>query len=215
MILPPERRAALTARALSYAGSVELVETYLATRGITPEVAAMFSLGGVPQGAEYAGRLSIPYTTPAGVVQIKYRCADLSHHKGFKHVDPDCPKYLYEAGTSTHLFNAQVLIHASDMVLVCEGELDAVCVQAYTGVPAVAYPGVETWGKQKHYRLCFEGVSEVVVVADGDKTGRDAARKVAESIGMQARVVDMPTDEDANSFIASQGAGAFLERLSK
>jgi len=30
--------------------------------------------------------------------------------------------------------------------------------------------------------LCFEGVSEVIVVADGDKPGRDSAAEIAESL---------------------------------
>lgn len=172
----------------------------------------MFMLGYATDG-DYQGRLTIPYVTPGGVVQIKYRCADMEHHKGFKHTDPKCPKYLYEAGTSTHLFNAQVLIHTGELVVVTEGELDAVCVQAYCAIPAVAYPGVSTWRSNEHFRLCFEGLSEVVVVADGDEEGRESARRVAESIGIAARVMDLPASDDANSFIATRGAGAFLERL--
>lgn len=214
MILPADRRRALTEKARSYAGQVEQVLPYLMSRGVTREAAAMFSLGYVPSG-EFAGRLSIPYVTPGGVVQIKYRCADLSHQQGFKHVNDDCPKYLYEAGAATCLYNAQVLIHAAESVALTEGELDAICIQAYTGIPAVGYPGVETWGKQKHWRLCFEGVQEVIVVADGDKPGKDAARRVADSIGLSARVVTLPNGEDANSLIATQGVGALLERLGR
>lgn len=172
----------------------------------------MFSLGFVPDG-QFAGRLSIPYMTPGGVVQIKYRCANELHHEGAKHIEPDCPKYLYEAGTGTYLYNAQVLIHASETVVITEGELDAICVQAYTGLPAVAYPGVETWKKHPHWRLCFEGVSSVIVIADGDKPGRESALRVAESIGLSARVVDLPNGHDSNSYIASESAGTFLERL--
>jgi len=172
----------------------------------------MFALGYVSEG-EFQGRLSIPYITPGGVVQMKYRCTDLSHEENGKHTQKGCPKYLYEAGTGTFLYNAQILIHSLQRVVVVEGELDAVCVQAYAGIPAVAYPGADTWGEKKHWRLCFEGVSEVIVVADGDKPGKEAARKVADSLGFSARVVNMPAGEDSNSFIASQGAGAYLERL--
>ena len=171
----------------------------------------MFQLGYAAHGTPQGGRLSIPYITPAGVVQIKYRCADQAHadHKG-----TDCPKYMYETGIGTHLYNAQVLISTSDTVVLTEGELDAICVQAYLGIPAVAYPGVGTWKGQKHYRLCFEGVSEVIVVADGDKPGRDSAAEIAESLGMAARVVNMPDGFDSNQYIHENGAGAFLERLS-
>jgi DNA primase len=214
VILSPERRSALTAKAKSYAGTVDKALPYLLARGITAEVAAMFTLGYAVDG-EFAKRLTIPYVTPAGVVQIKYRCADPAHHDdtGLKHIHNDCPKYLLEAGTGIHLFNAQVLIYTAETVVVTEGELDAICVQAYTGIPAVAYPGADTWKKQPHYRLCFEGVSEVIVVADGDKVGKDAAKRVAESIGMSARTVEMPAGQDSNSYIASEGAGAYLERL--
>lgn len=170
----------------------------------------MFTLGYVPHGEEYAGRMSIPYSTPSGVVQIKYRCANLQHgdHKG-----DSCPKYLYEAGCGMHLWNARVLINAVDTVVVTEGELDAITVQAYTGVPAVAYPGTKTWDAQAHFRLCFEGISEVVVVADGDKPGRESARRVAESIGSHARVVDLGDGEDSNSFITTHSASAFLDKI--
>ena len=209
MILPAERRQALTAKAQSFASNLNSALPYLGSRGITKEAAEMFSLGYVSEG-EYAGRLSIPYLTPAGVVQLKYRCTDFSHgdHKGV-----ECRKYLFEAGLGVHLYNAQVLIRFADTIVVTEGELDAICVQAYTGLPAVGYPGVDTWAKARYFRLCFEGVSDVIVVADGDKPGREAARRVAESIGMNARVCDMPNGEDSSSFIASQGAGAYLERI--
>lgn len=212
MILPVERRQQLTAKAQEYASQLDSGMEYLLSRGIVKEAASMFQVGFVNSG-EFAGRLSIPYVTPAGVVQIKYRCTDLNHQDGFKHVHKGCPKYLYEAGTGTYLFNAQVLIHAVDRVLLLEGEMDAIAVQAYTGIPAVAYPGTDTWAAHPHWRLCFEGVNEVIVVADGDDAGKDAAKKVSDSIGLSARVVHMPRGEDANSIIATQGADAFLERI--
>lgn len=168
----------------------------------------MFQLGYVPHGEEFGGRISIPYLTPNGVVQIKYRCADLSHgdHKGIS-----CGKYLYEAGLGTHLYNAQALIGLGDTVVVTEGELDAICVQGLAGIPAVSYPGVKNW--QKFYRYCFESVSEVVVVSDGDQVGREAAAKVAQSIGMHARVVDLPDGFDSNRYIIEKGVSAFEQRI--
>lgn len=212
MILPAERRAVLTAKAQEYAGNLDHAMEYLLSRGIVAEAAAMFQLGYVTDG-EFATRLTIPYVTPAGVVQIKYRCTDLSHHKGFKHTHDGCPKYLYEAGTGTYLYNAQVLIHSSDKVVVTEGEMDAVSVQAYTGIPSVAYPGSEMWKAHPHWTLCFEGVNEIIVVADGDDPGKEAAKRVSDALGLSAHVVNMPRGEDANSIIATQGAGAFLERI--
>lgn len=209
-MLSKGRRQSLELKSKALAENVDVAQSYLDTRGISAEVASMFLLGCVPSDQEFAGRLSIPYLTPSGVVQIKYRCADLSH---FDHKNPElvCAKYLYEAGCGTHLYNARVLIGASELVVVTEGELDAICVQAYCGIPAVAYPGVTNW--QSWYRLCFDGVDEVVVVADGDEVGRETALKVAHSIGSAARVVDLGDGEDSNKYIHERGHMAFQERL--
>lgn len=214
MHLPAQRRRQLAEKSAGFEQQLEPVLPYLLGRGLSAEAAQRFHLGSVPPGQEFASRLSIPYVTPGGVVQIKYRCTKPDHHEGLKHV-ADCPKYLYEAGCGAHLYNAQVLISAADTVIITEGELDALCVQAYTGIPAVGYPGTEHWLSHPHFRLCFEAVSEVIVVADGEDAGRKSAARVAESIGSYARVVDMPDNEDASSFIASQGASAFIERVNQ
>lgn len=211
MTLSVERREILTARAEEYEQYLPEAEQYLLDRGISLEAARLFRLGYVPSGLQFGDRLSIPYLRPAGVVQIKYRCTNPEHGN---HKTVDCPKYLYESGCGTHLYNSPVLISETGLVVVTEGEMDAICVQAYCGLAAVGYPGTRSWQKHKeHYRLCFEGVNEVVVVADGDDDGRESARRVAESIGFNARTVDMPDGDDANSFIASHTAGAFIERL--
>lgn len=212
MILSPERRKALTSKAQSYAANLDRAMPYLESRGIAKEVGEMFMLGYVPYGDEYAGRLCIPYSTPAGVVQIKYRCADVTHGN---HKNTTCSKYLYESGCGSHLYNARVLNAAVDLVVVTEGELDATCVQAYCGIPAVAYPGAKMWKGNPHYRLCFDAVREVVVIADGDTVGREAAAYVADSIGQNARVVNLPGDDgtDSNDFIINQGVQAFTERI--
>jgi DNA primase len=208
--LSGERRRALTAKARSLAGNVEQALPYLMSRGISAEVAEMFQLGYSPHGTEQGGRLAIPYLTPAGVVQIKYRCIDFGHGD---HKDTSCPKYLPEPGLGLHLYNAQVLINTGDTAVLTEGELDAISVQAYCGIPAVAYPGTGSWDKQRHWPLCFEGLAEVIVICDGDKPGRDAAGKVAKTIGMRAKVVDMPDKYDCNRYITEKGAIAFQERI--
>lgn len=207
-MISPARRAALTAQAEGYERNLHLAESYLLDRGISLEAAQMFRLGYDSEGT-YKGRLAVPYHTPAGVVNLKFRCTRNHDCKA-----TGCKKYLFLPALGQHLYNAQVLIQTSDTAIVTEGELDAICVQAYCGLPAVAYPGTESWNAHRHWRLCFEGVGEVIVVADGDEPGHAAARKVAESIGMAARVVDLPTGMDSNSVIQEKGANAFLELIS-
>jgi DNA primase len=153
----------------------------------------------------------VPYFTAAGAVDIKLRCTSTHDCKTV-----DCPKYLPAiAGNGQHLYNAQVLIQTSDLAVITEGELDAVCVQHYCAVAAVAFPGTESWNANRHWRYCFEGIGEVLVIADGDEVGHKAATKVAESIGMSARVIDMPAKYDSNSYIQEKGANAFLELIKR
>jgi DNA primase len=207
-LLSPERRKSLALKAEAYAGNVEEVLPYLATRGISDETADLFGLGYVLDG-QYQGRLSIPYITNNGVVQIKYRCLDTSHDSDGKH---SCKtKYIGEAGCGSHLFNARALIGAGDIAVLTEGEMDAISVQSVTDLPSVAYPGVSNW--KSFYRLCFEGVREIVIVSDGDNQGRSAAKTVAEKLGMSARVVDLGDGYDSNKFITEYGADKFVERL--
>ena len=207
-MIPASRKRQLSRQAEDYAGNLRKIEDYLLSRSISYEAAEMFGLGYVLDG-QFSGRLAVPYYTPAGVVALKYRCTEPHDCK-----TTGCTKYLYEAGCGTHLYNAQALIRA-DRAVLTEGELDAVCVQAYTGIPAVAYPGATTWQSQRHWPLCFEGLSEVVVIADGDGTGRKAAEQVAKTIGLHARVVDLGDGHDSNSYLAAKGAASFLERISE
>ena len=209
-VLNRQRRSHLTDLANEYRRHLSSAKQYLLDRGISLEAAQAFGLGFIPDGPQ-AGRLAIPYWTPAGAVDIKARCMQAHDCK------TGCgAKYLpVMAGNGQHLYNAQVLIQASDIAVMTEGELDAVCVQSYCGLPAVAFPGTESWKANNHWRLCFEGISEVIVIADGDEVGRGAAKKVADSIGMSARVVAMPANYDSNSYIADKGAQAFLDLLQR
>lgn len=186
--------------------NVNGVEAYLTSRGVTPESAADFMLGCDPA----SGRLTIPYLTPAGPWQIKYRCV----------TDHDCKdhghgKYSYDTGSAIHLFNAQALVTA-DTVVVVEGELDAISV-SQLGLTAVAYPGIAMWKANPHWRWCFDSLQQVVVVSDGDKPGREAAAHVASSlrstVDADVRLVDLPDGEDSNSYINQHGETPYLERL--
>lgn len=213
-MLSKERRTSLTLKSERYAANLDGAAPYLTSRGITKEAAQLFQLGCVPEGQENAGRLAIPYVTPAGVVAIKYRCTDLSHND---HKSGRCPKYLAESGGSVHLYNAQALIGEADAVVLTEGELDAISVQAFAGLRAVAYPGVDTWKKQEHWKYCFDGVGEVIILADGDEVGRKAAESVRVDLNrvdfLQPRVVQMPDGMDANSYINQLGVAEFQKLI--
>jgi DNA primase len=164
-----------------------------------------FRLGYVSEplvGHEYLrNRLAIPYLTPAGVVEIKFRRID----------DSDGPKYLYQSGsTSERIFNPQALFDDRDYICVCEGELDAITAEQ-CGIPAVGIPGVDNW--QPFFAKVFAGYDRVLILGDADDSGQgegfanDLARLIPNS-----RVVLMPDGHDVNSFYMAEGSDALRRK---
>ena len=213
--LGSEQRAFLVLAAESYHRQLEASAfstdalKYLYERGLG-DFTVRYSLGVVdrpePGHEQMVGRICIPYLTPAGPVDLKFRCIE-PHDCKAEH----CPKYLGLEGGGGRLFNARAVLAADNTVVITEGEFDAMAVSAVAGVPAVGYPGTDTWQRGKHFPRVFAGL-DVVVVADGDKPGVSAAKVVAKSIP-GSRVVHMPDGDDANSFLVREGAGAFRERI--
>lgn len=186
----------------TYARNVDQVAGYLEGRGIPLEVARTFRLGYVAEPTpglgddEYVGRLAIPYLTPSGVVDVRYRTLDGG------------PKYLSRPGSGTRMFNVGALFSATTYVGICEGELDALVATAIGNVPSVGVAGASNW--QKHYPLLFEGFERVYVFTDGDDAGRDFGKRVVSSID-QAVIVAMPDGLDVNDVVRTKGQTALKE----
>lgn len=215
--LPSKKRRELLAKAATeYNESLALAETYLRNRGIPIEAADAWKLGVVldplPGHEQYKGRLSIPYLTPAGVVDMKFRC--IADHRCS---DVDCTKYLGEMGHQSRLFGALSLQMDSTIMCICEGELDTLCAVQLAGLPAVGINGVNKW--KSHYKYLFEGYREVVVFVDGDPRTSPDKPSPGERFGefvvsklYNARAVPMPQGEDVNSFLQRHGARALRTR---
>ena len=161
-MLKPVKRAqrdALEAALVGYERALPMVEGYLSGRGITPDVARCYRLGYVAEpvvGHEhYVGRLAIPYLTPAGVVDLRFRA-----------VAGDGAKYLSRPGAQPTLYNVAGLHRATDRVVVCEGEMDTIVMDGVVGLPAVGCPGVQLW--QAYYARLFADFTRVYVLGDGD-----------------------------------------------
>jgi hypothetical protein len=82
----------------------------------------------------YVGKLAIPYLTPTGVIDIRFR--SLNSDGG--------PKYMSRPGATTHIYNINALSNDSDVLAICEGELDTV-VATQAGFSAVGLPGANNW----------------------------------------------------------------------
>ncbi|MET9385286.1 toprim domain-containing protein [Streptomyces sp. NPDC002928] len=187
---------------------------YLASRGFSPQAAAMSRLGVVRRplpGHEYAGRLVLTYTTPAGVVNLRFRCIEDRHVKapdgrywhelGQPEQHEGCPKYLSQEGAGTNLYGVLDLKKDSPFICVTEGEIDRDTLSVLCDMPAVASPGVDAW--QKHWGRCLEDYDRVYSFADPDKAGRKFAGFLAREV--RAIPITIPGGMDVNRFYCKEG----------
>lgn len=199
------QKTSLGKAAKQYAQNIQNAKDYLEDRGLSYEIARRAGLGVVVEPAaghdQMLGRLSIPYITTTGVVDIRFR------HIGD---DGNVPKYLGLPGAKTHMFNVRAIGDADDFIAVCEGEIDAITLNYAIGIPAVGIPGASNW--KTHYRRLLQDFEKVYIFADGDKAGHDFARHLAREV-QGVVIVNMPDGEDVNSMYLKEGSNYFLEKV--
>lgn len=203
MRLSLAQKTSLGKAAKAYAQNIHLAQEYLDARGLSSTIVRRAGLGVVhdPHTGHdgMLGRLSIPYITTTGVVDIRFRSLDGSD-----------PKYLGLPGAKTHMYNVRAITEANDYIAVCEGELDTVTLHYAIGIPAVGVPGASNW--KTHYRRLLQDFEKVFVFADGDKAGGDFARHIAREV-QGVVIVTMPEGEDVNSMYLKEGSEYFLEKV--
>lgn len=193
----------------AYEKHLDKAGPYLTRRGISRELAVQFRLGVAvdpfPEHDHWRNRLVIPYLTVNGPLALKARCIESHDCKETGH-----GKYFAENDAPPLLYNAPDLLKDEDTLYVCEGELDALVLSGGLGLAAVAYPGTAAW-RAYFNRAIGPDWARIVVIADGDDPGRDAARSVAKHL--RARVCRLPDGEDSSSLYVKEGADALRARL--
>ena len=186
-----------------YASKIELAKDYLEGRSLSVEEASIFHLGVVdeplPGHEPYKGRLAIPYITPSGVVDIRFR----SMHG-------EDPKYLGLVGSKTTMFNTQACFIADKYICVTEGEFDCIMMSVKTLHPTIGVPGANNW--KPHYNKILDDFDVVIVLADGDTAGLEFGKKISRELG-NVNIISMPEGEDVNSTITKQGSEWIDERI--
>jgi len=186
-----------------YSQNIYQAEDYLRQRGIPLEVARLARLGVVAEpevGHEaFIGRLSIPYITKTGVVDLRFRSLNPAVE----------PKYMGLTGAETKMYNVLDVDKANDIIGVCEGELDTLTMSACVGIPCVGVPGANSW--KKHYTRLLADFQRVFVFADGDQPGTEFARSLARELPVT--IVQMPDGGDVNSVYVSEGADFILRKV--
>jgi len=186
-----------------YAAKINLAEEYLASRQLSVEEASIFHLGVVdeplPGHEPYRGRLAIPYITPSGVVDIRFR--------GMHGEDP---KYMGLVGAKTTMFNTQACFVADRYICVTEGEFDCIMMSVKTQHPTIGIPGANNW--KPHYAKILDDFDVVIVLADGDSAGLEFGKKISRELG-NVNIISMPDGEDVNSMMIKQGSEWLDERI--
>jgi DNA primase len=189
--------------AAGYAENIYQAEDYLKSRGIPLEVARLASLGVVAEpetGHEaFKGRLSIPYITKTGVVDLRFRSLNPAVE----------PKYMGMTGAETKMYNVLDVERASDFIGVCEGELDTLTLSACVGIPCVGVPGANSW--KKHYTRLLADFERVFVFADGDQPGTEFARSLARELPVT--IIQLPDGHDVNSMFVQDGVDYFNQKM--
>lgn len=207
--LTKEQRILLESQTARYENNLYLAEGYLAARGITQDTAVTARLGVVdePIHGDWQAegqRLSIPYLTRSGVVDLRYRCIR-NHDCG----EEGCAKYLGRAGASLRIYGVEHLVNAGSWICVTEGELDAL-ILAQLGYPVVGLPGAESW--KSYWRRLFEDFNRIIVFGDGDDAGRRFAKNIATQFPQTTEMAMMPQGEDVNSIFLKEGT-EFFDRI--
>ena len=165
--------------------------------------AQAFHLGVVvdplPGHEPFTGRLAIPYVTPSGVIDIRFRA-----------MNGEDPKYMGMAGAKTSMFNTQAVFAATKYICVTEGEFDCVALSVKTGHPTVGIPGANNW--KPHYSRILDDFDIVVILTDGDTAGTEFGKKITRELP-NANVIPMPEGDDVNSVIIKLGKDWIDERI--
>jgi DNA primase len=135
------------------------------------------------------------------------------------------PKYLnspetpiFHKGRELYgLYQARKAVRHLKRLVVVEGYMDVVALAQF-GIPyAVATLGTAT--STEHLQKVFRHCPEVIFCFDGDKAGRQAAKRALEAAlpvmedGRQARFLFLPEGEDPDSLVRKLGTAAFEQLL--
>lgn len=146
----------------------------------------------------YEGWISIPYMTALGT------CVGFK----FRRLDDGKPKYGSPVGQKSHLYNVIATMSPTKSIVICEGEFDAIVMDANCGVPAVGIPGVAAW--KPYYSKLFNGFDIVYVVGDNDvkedgsNPGMEFSRRVAGEV-LNSQIVQLPPGMDITDFYLANG----------
>ena len=138
--------------------------------------------------------------------------------------NPDEPKYIntstangYKKSENLYaLYRAKEAITRQGFVFVVEGYKDAIAMHAAGFINTVALCGTALTTGQ--IALLQKYTNRICLLLDGDKPGREAARKISLSldpVSMEVQTIFLPEGEDPDSLFRRCGKEAFVSRIGR
>lgn len=173
-------------------------------RGLTEEVIRRFQLGIVPAGdvdyPDHAGWISVPYLTPTGFVDLRFR-----------NPDPEGkPKYKGLPGATLRMFNPSAILQANETIVAAEGEFDTMILNQ-VGLHAIGIPGASAW--RKSFELAIHGFDNIIICEDGDDGGAGKGLTGTILKGLDWAKAVRFEGTDVNDFYISEGAQALRDKV--
>ncbi|OEU77090.1 MAG: DNA primase [Desulfuromonadales bacterium C00003093] len=160
----------------------------------------------------FRGRLMFPiYDLSGRVVAFGGRVLDDSKPKYIN--SPESPIY-HKGGVLFGLYQVRQAMRQRGEVILVEGYFDQLALYRAGFPPVVATCGTALTAD--HARLLKRYVQRVLLLFDEDAAGRQATFKAMAALqeeGVPAMVIELPSGEDPDSFVQSQGSKAFQQRL--
>lgn len=205
--LSSKQRLSLETAAEEYEKHVMRAASYLAERRISVATAMEARLGVVVSPIDetheaFVGRLVVPYLNKSGVYGMKFRCIQPHDCKAV-----NCPKYLNVPGIETGVYGVLDVDEVSEVIHICEGEMDRLSLKQVLQQPTVGFPGANSW--KPHHHCHFQGFDRVLVWAHPDKAGGELAARIRKEIPI-VEVVRLPDGMDVNQILIDVGPELLL-----
>ena len=175
----------------------ELIDAFLCGR--SQKTGKLFDL--------YRHRVVIPVIDAAGnVVAFSARALDAAESRKYINTS-DTPAFK----KSRILFGMNYAKnHCAEQMILCEGAMDAIALQASGFENTVATLGTAI--TQEHARLLARYTKRVLINYDNDAAGQKATHKamaLLDQVGLEVRVLKLTGAKDADEYLKQYGADAF------
>lgn len=159
----------------------------------------------------FRGRLMFPIFNPSGKV-IAYAGRVLGKEKTAKYINSPQTKVYNKSKVLYGINFAKNEIRKTDEVILVEGYTDVISLQQHGIDNVVASSGTSLTPHQM--KLLHRYGETITMIYDSDSAGQRAMKRginIALREGMDVKLLDLPEDEDPDSFVRQFGKESFME----